>query len=571
MVTNNAARNGSPAAKSFAALSRSTSGRPAALVRTSILAIIATAALLLSAATPQSARDPKDADIDRTVKPGDDFYQYANGNWLAAATIPPGQSSFDTRAILTERTAKRVRELIREAALSNAPKGSVPQKVGDYYASFMDESGIEDKKMKPLADEMAMISAITNSASLSAYLGTTLNSEVDGLINNSDHVFGWFINQGFEDTDHNVVHLLQGGLGLPDRDNYLDASPKLAETRAKYQKHIAAILKMAGAADSDASAARILSLETRMAQAFAPDADAADVFKQNNPWKRGDFAAKAPGLDWEAYFKSAGLLHQSDFIVWQPSAVIGVSALVGSESLDTWKDYLRFHLVEHYASVLPKVVRDEDFAFYGAALTGAQQQPERNTSAIAATNGALGMAVGQIYAQRYFPPEAKAKVKAMVADVITAYRTRISNLAWMSAPTKKKALDKLAALEVLVGYPDLWVNYSTLQIVRGDAFGNMRRAEAFLHMRNLAKLRQPVDPVEWPVNPQVPGAVILFSPNVEMFSAALFQPPYFDPEGDSASNYGSAGAGLAHEVSHSFDDLGNIYDAHGKLGDWWTA
>ena len=260
---------------------------------------------------------------------------------------------------------------------------------------------------------------------------------------------------------------------MPDRDNYIDPSPKMAELRAQYQAHIAAMLKLAGFAESEARAAHILSLEIRIAQAFAPDADAADVFKQNNPWKRADFGAKAPGMDWGAYFQAAGLSGQSDFIVWQPSAVTGISALVGSESSDVWKDYLRFHLIEHYADVLPKAVAAEHFAFYGTVLSGAQQAPDRAKSGIAATNGALGQAVGQLYTQQYFPPETKAKAKAMAGDLITAYRARISNLAWMSPQTREKALAKLAAFEIGIGYPDVWIDYSTLAVGRGDAFGNM--------------------------------------------------------------------------------------------------
>jgi predicted metalloendopeptidase len=295
------------------------------------------------------------------------------------------------------------------------------------------------------------------------------------------------------------------------------------------------------------------------------------VFKQNNPWKSADFKIKAPGIEWEQYFKAAGLAEQSDFIVWQPSVITGVSALVANESTDVWKDYLRFHLIEHYAGVLPQSVSTEHFAFYGSILTGAQKMQDRSQTAIDATNGALGQAVGQLYTQRYFAPEAKAKAKAMADDLVTAYRARISNLSWMSSPTKRKALAKLAALELLIGYPDSWIDYSRLEIVRGDAFGNMRRAEAFVRTRNLEKLKQPVDPVEWPLNPQTPGAAIMFSPNAEFFSAGILQPPYFDSEGDAASNYGSAGAGMAHEITHSFDELGNIYDAQGGLGDWWTA
>ena len=308
-----------------------------------------------------------------------------------------------------------------------------------------------------------------------------------------------------------------------------------------------------------------------MAQAHAPEADAADVFKQNNPWKRADFDAKAPGIDWDAYFKSAGVAEQSEFIVWQPSAVTGTSALVGSEDLDAWKDYLRFHLIEHYASVLSKAVAVEDFAFYGTILSGMQQMADRSNDAIRATNAALGQAVGQLYTQYYFPPEAKARAKAMVGDLISAYRARISNLTWMSPRTKEKALAKLATLRIGVGYPDTWIDYSTLDVVRGNAFGNMRRAEAFNRSRNLAKLKLPADPDEWRIDPQIVGAVILFSPNTETFSAGILQPPYFDSQGDTASNYGSAGAGIAHEISHSFDELGNIYDERGRLGNWWTA
>jgi predicted metalloendopeptidase len=473
--------------------------------------------------------------------------------------------------MLMEKTSQQVRNLIQEAAAFHSVKGSAAQKVGDYYASFVDEDGIEAKGLAPLGDELARISAITSKESLSAYLGTTLTGEVDGLTANADHIFGLWVSQGFEDTGHNVVHLWQGGLGMPDRDNYIDQSPKMVALRAQYRTHIAAVLRLAGVTEAEPKSARVLSLEVRIAQAFAPDADAADVFKQNNLWKRSDFGVKAPGMDWDTYFKSAGVAEQPVFTVWQPSAVIGVSALVDTESTDAWKDYLRFHLVEHYAGVLPKAIADEHVAFSSTILKGTTPTPNRTSLAIAATNGALGQAVGRLYTQRYFPPESRERAKAMVGELISAFRSRISSLTWMSPETRKKALAKLAALEIGIGYPDRWIDYSKLDIVRGDTFGNMRRAEAFLRLRNLTKLRQPVHPIEWPINPQSPGAVIMFSPNAEFFSAAILQPPYFDGQGDMASNYGSAGVGMAHEISHSFDELGNIYDAEGRLGDWWTA
>jgi putative endopeptidase len=541
------------------------------LLRTVAPIVVLASAVYLSGAATPLAENVYTHDMDRSIKPGDDFYRYANGGWLAKVAIPTGQSSYDTRAILKARTSQRVRDLIQDAAASQPSKGSAAQKVGAYYASFVDESAIEARGLTPLAGERATISAITDKASLSAYLGTTLKSEVDGLTANADHVFGVWVNQGFQDSQRCLFHLWQGGLGMPDRDAYLDPSPKAAALRAQYQAHIAAILKLADIPNAESKAARILAFEIRLAQAHAPDSDAADVFKQNNPWKRADFDAKAPGMDWKAYFKSAGVDDQPEFVVWQPSAVTGTSALVRSEELAVWKDYLQFHLIEHYASVLPKAVAAEDFAFYGTIISGEQKMPDRSELGIAATNAALGQAVGQLYTQRYFPPEAKAKAQAMVGDLITAYRVRISNLAWMSQQTKDKALAKLAALRIGLGYPDTWIDYSTLDVVRGDAFGNMRRAEAFNRSRNLAKLKQPADPDEWRIDPQIVGAVIVFTPNTETFSAGILQPPYFDPQGDSASNYGSAGAGMAHEITHSFDELGNIYDAQGRLGNWWTA
>lgn len=545
---------------------------PRRLLRTTtVLVAIFACAVSLIATAPSVAQKINADEMDRSIKPGEDFYLYANGGWLKTVAIPTGQSSYDNRATLTEKTSQRVRDLIQDAAASHSPNGSVAQKVGDYYASFMDQDGIEGKGLKPLTDELRVISKITNKQSLSAYLGSTLNTEVEGLTANADHVFGLLVSQGFDDSKHNLPHMLQGGLGMPDRETYLDPSPKMAALRVQYQAHIAAILKLAGVVDPEPRASRVLALESAIARSHAPDADAADVFKQNNPWKRADFPSKAPGMDWDAYFQAAGLARQSDFIVWQPSAVIGTSALVDQEAIDTWNDYLRLHLIEHYASALPNNVAAEDFAFYGSILSGSQKTPERSKIAIGATNAAMGQAVGQLYTRQYFPPEAKAKVKAMVSDLITAYRARLSNLTWMSPATKKKALDKLAAFTIGVGYPDKWIDYSSLVVARADATGNLRRAEAFNRSRNLARLKQPADPAEWTIDAQIVGAIIMFTPNSEFFAAGILQPPYFDSHGDTASNYGSAGAGMAHEITHSFDELGNIYDAQGRLDHWWTA
>src|SRR4051794_16372247 len=306
METHMQGKNAGPLANTFA-IRHSSESLPRIFVIlfriAALIAILTSVSSLLS-----SGQNVQEDDRDLSVRPGTDFYRYANGLWLGRGAIPT-----DNRSVMTAKTSERVRTLIQDAAATR--RDPITQRVGDYYASFVDTDGIEARKLTPLAREIALISGITSKAQLSAYLGSTLSGEVDALIANANHIFGLWINQGFTDSEHNVVHLLQGGLGMPDRDSYIDPSPKMAELRAQYQAHIAAMLKLAGLADADSRAASVLSLEVRIAQAFAPDSDAADVFKQNNPWKRSDFGVKAPGMDWEGYFESAGLVQQADFIV----------------------------------------------------------------------------------------------------------------------------------------------------------------------------------------------------------------------------------------------------------------
>ena len=540
----------------------------------------ALAAVLLStlsatafAKAPPAAHTIDKAGMDAAVKPGDDFYKYANGGWLKTAQIPADKAAFGPGAVLTDQTSQKVRSLIQDAAAGNPAPGSDAQKVGDYYASYMDEAGIEAKGLTPVQPDLDAITAIADKTSLSAWLGTTLRADVDALNSTNfytDHIFGVWITQGFEDPDHNVPYLLQGGLGMPDRDYYLSDDPHMADLRAKYQQHIANVLKLANIADADAKAARIVALETKMAQAHESRVDSEDVHKANNPWSKADFATKAPGMDWDAYFNAAGLGAQDNYIVWQPGAVTGLSALVASESLDDWKAWATFHAIDHYAGVLPKAFVDERFAFYGTAMSGTPQNSDRWKRAISSTNGALGMLVGKMYTAKYFPPEAKAKINAMVDDLLTAYHARIAALTWMSPDTKEKALAKLSTLKIGVGYPDTWIDYSDLQIVRGDAYGNARRAEMFNYKRNLKKLGQTPDRGEWAMVPQIVNAVNLPLANALNFPAGILQPPYFDPDADAAYNYGAIGATIGHEISHSFDDQGSQFDAQGRLLNWWT-
>ena len=530
------------------------------------LALTAGLITLLMAAAACAAPAPPDVNaVDRSVRPGDDFYGFANGPWLAATPPPPGDTAYGTGAGLVATTRARVLALVQDAAAQPGGPGFRRQ-VGDTYAALMDEAGIEARGLAPLRTDLAAIAAIHDRASLSAHLGHSLRADIDGTTTRTEGLFGLWVWQGFNDADRYYPHLLQGGLGLADRDDYLNPAPAAAALRRRYQAHIAAVLALAGVAGAPTKAARIMALETRIAMAHASAADTADVAKTNNPWTRADFAARAPGMDWKAWFQAAGLDRQAVFIVWQPGAMSGICALVASQPLAVWKDYLRFRLLEHAVDVLPKAYVAEHAAF---AADGAPQ--DRAQHALDATGAALGEAVGRLYVERYFPPPAKAAAVAMVENLRAAYRVRIANLAWMSPATRDKATAKLAALQVGLGYPDHWTDYAPLVVSRGDAYGNARRIERFTYRLSLAKLSRPLDPAEWAIAPHLVGAVILFSPNTIDFGAGVLQPPYFDPAGDAAANYGSAGAGIAHEISHSFDELGNQYDDKGRLVSWQTA
>jgi putative endopeptidase len=511
------------------------------------------------------------AGMDRSVAPGDDFFKFANGAWIQATEIPPDRGSFGIGAALTDATNLRIRDLV-EAAGKAAP-GSDARRVGDYYAGYMDEAAIEAVGTAPLKPALAEIAAVADKKALAKLLGSGLRADVDPLNAtnfSTEHLFGLWVAPAFEDTTHYEPYLLQGGLGMPDREYYLDASPRMTEIRSKYQEHVGAILKLAGIADSEAKAVRILELEKRMAQAHASRVDSEDVHKANNPWKREEFATRAPGLDWAAYFEAAGLAKEPQFVVWQPAAITGLSALVASEPLDVWKDYLAFHAANHFAGVLPKAFVDEQFSFYGKTLFGTPQNRDRWKRALASTNAAIGQGVGKLYAERYFSADSKAKAAALVQDLLAAFHKRIAALSWMTPETKAKALEKLGTLKVGVGYPDRWPSYTGLAVVKADAYGNAERAELFEYRHRVAELRQPVDKGEWAMTPQEVNAVNLPLQNALNFPAAILQPPFFHPSADAAANYGAIGSVIGHEIVHSFDDQGCQFDAEGRLRNWWT-
>ncbi len=532
------------------------------------------AVILASACSTKQVSESSGIDLkgmDTSVAPGDDFNAYTNGGWLKSTPIPADKSSYGIDAILTDETRKRTLELIEDAGKS-AQASENDRRVGDCYSTFLDEAAIESKGIAPLKPLLENVAAIADRHALARAIGSRIRSDVDALNNTNfetGNLFGVWITQGLEDPSHSYPYVLQGGLGLPDRDYYISTTPHMADIRKQYVAHVENVFKLAGFSDVQARAERVFALETRIATAHATRVESEDVHSAVS-WKRGDLDTKAPGLDWAALLDAAGLKDATVFIAWQPKAIAGLSALAAKEPLEAWKDWLAFHTVEDASPFLSKSFVDEHFNFYGKVLSGIPEQRPRWQRGIDMTNAALGDAVGQMYVKRYFPAETKAKAQAMAADLVKAFASMIDSLEWMSPETKVKAKQKLQTLKVGVGYPERWRDYSGLEIVKGDALGNAQRAELWEYRYQLAKLQKPVDRDEWWMTPQTVNAVNLPLQNALNFPAAILQPPYFDAHADAAHNYGAIGAVIGHEISHSFDDQGSQFDAEGRLANWWT-
>jgi putative endopeptidase len=513
------------------------------------------------------------ANMDRSVKPGDDFYEYSNGTWIKNTKIPPDRAGVDVFTKLADLSNKRTADLIEEIAKSNPAAGSPQRKVADLFNSYMDEAAIEAKGLTPLKPHLDAIAAIKDKDELSRALGKTLRADVDALNNTNFHtpnLFGLWVAPGFNDSDHYTAYLLQGGLQLPDREYYVSDSEQMKSIRTKYKAHVAEMLKLAGLSDSDMRADHVLELEHAIAEKHRSLAENEDIHKANNVWRQVDFAAKAPGLNWSEYFEGAGMSHVQSFIVWQPEAFTGESALVASISLETWKDWMAFHLIDAYAGVLPKSLSDARFAFFGKQLSGAQEQRPRWQRAVFIVDALLGDTVGQSYAQHYFPPDAKEHAQAMVANLIEAFRKRIEALDWMNPATKTEAEAKLSTLYVGIGYPETWHDYSNYEVKANDVFGNIRRGNLAEYERQVARLGKPVDRKEWSMTPQTVNAVNLPLQNALNFPAAILQPPFYDAQAPDAVNYGAIGSVIGHEISHTFDTEGSTFDSKGRLRNWWT-
>ena len=546
----------------------------------SLLKCAAVCAFALTMLPAQAQDAPKQethgintANMDPAVKPGDNFYLYCNGEWIKRTELPPDRSRIGVFNSLADLSDKRTAALIEETAKSDAAAGSSQRKIADLYNSYMDEAAIDAKGLSPLEPRLKAIAAISNKKELAFALGETLRADVDALNNtnfHTPHLFGLWVAPGFNDSDHYAPYLLQGGVQLPDREYYLADNEHMKEVRTKYQAHVSTMLKLAGFTDTDARAERIVALEHAIAEKHLSLSDNDDIHKANNTWTQSDFSAKAPGLDWAEYFRGAGLSKQSSFIVWQPTAFAGESALVESTALETWKDWLAYHTIEESAPYLSKAFSDERYAFFSGVLQGTTQQRPRWQRGVVVVNRYLGDDVGQIYAQRYFPPEAKAQAEAMVANIIAVYHKRIAALSWMDPKTKAEAQAKLDTLYVGIGYPETWINYSAFEVKADDIFGNVWRGNLFQYRRQVARLGKPVDRHEWSMTPQTVNAVNLPLQNALNFPAAILQPPFFDPKAPAAANYGAIGTVIGHEVSHTFDTEGSAFDAKGQVRNWWT-
>jgi putative endopeptidase len=502
--------------------------------------------------------------LDRSTRPQDDLFRFVNGTWLDTTEIPDDRARFGTFDILREESTARVRDLIEEAA--GAGDGAVrtpKQQVGDLYASFMDTDRIEELGLVPLQPVLSEVAAIDSVESLGAALGRLARDGVAGVLQQ-------FVSPDERSPEDYVVFLEQGGLGLPDESYYRE--DKYADIRSAYVAHIGRLLGLAGIPDAESKATSIMALETLLAASHWDNVSNRDAIKTYNAHTLDEVKVLAPQFPWDAWLSGLQAPDGSfgKVIVRQPSFVTALGDALESTDIADWRSWLTWHVLSEFAAVLPQSFVDEDFDFHGRTLSGQPENKERWKRGVAVVEGCVGEAVGQLYAERWFPPAAKARMQELVDNLVEAFRRSFSSLEWMGPDTRAQALDKLDAFTPKIGYPDVWRDYSTIEIDPDDLVGNVRRSTAFEVDRNLAKLGRPIDRTEWFMLPQTVNAYYMPSMNEIVFPAAILQPPFFDLEADDAVNYGGIGAVIGHELGHGFDDQGSRYDGTGALRDWWT-
>ena len=505
------------------------------------------------------------AAIDREVRPQDDFFRYTQGKWLKDVDIPSDRSSWSAFSIAQERVEEQVSAIIGEAAAQKTAKaGSEAQKMGDFYNSYVDEKRRNELGLAPLKGELARIKALKDKRGMTALMA---HFERIG----AGAPFGMGVGQDNRDSTRYIVSIAQSGLGMPNRDYYLQDEARLKDTRAKYQAHVGKMLALAGHQDAEAKAARIVALETEIARAQWSAVENRDPVKRYNKMTLAELRKLAPGIDWDVYLKGVGVAGKADsVIVSQPSYMAALDKLVASTPLETWQPYFEFRLLSAYAPYLSQDFVDESFAFRGGVLGGATVNRPVEKRAIAEINRTLSEVVGKAYVAQHFPAERKQQVLDMAKNFITAFGEGIEQLEWMSPETKKQAQVKLSKINVKIGYPDKWRDYSKLNIVRGDLVGNVIRSREFGHDYMVNRLGKPVDRSVWSMSPQTVNAYYSPTLNEVVFPAARLQYPLYDANAEPAVNYGSVGISIGHEISHAFDDKGSQYDGDGNLRNWWT-
>ncbi len=509
------------------------------------------------------AIDP--ANMDLSVKPGDDFYEYANGGWLKTHPIPADKSRYGTFDELMDNNEKQLKELVNELLNSKTKKTGIESKISTFYQTGMDSAAIEKNGIEVLAGEFKKIDAIENKKDV--------ENEIAYL-----HQYG--ISPGFQlygaADDRNssmvITQFYQGGLGMPDRDYYLSDNERFAKIREEYIDHVAKIFELSGenANKAKADAKTVFELEKKLAEVSKDRLALRDPIKNYHKMNVAELKEAAKGFDWKSYLNNVGLGHIQELIVGQPEFIKGFSNLIQSEPVDVWKTYLKWNLLNETAPYLNQAFVDQNFAFYGKVLSGTPEMKPRWKRVMNTTSGYLGEAVGQIYVKKYFPPEAKERMLKLVENLRLGLGDRIRNLTWMSEETKKNALEKLDAITVKIGYPDKWKDYSKLEVADDAYVLNVLRAAKFHFEDMISKIDKPVDKTEWHMPPQMVNAYYNPSQNEIVFPAGILQPPFFFRDADDAVNYGAIGVVIGHEMTHGFDDQGRLYDKEGNLNTWWT-
>jgi putative endopeptidase len=492
--------------------------------------------------------------MDRSVAPGDNFYAFANGTWARTTQIPADKSNYGAFNLLADLSEARTRTILDGVARDQSSK------IGTAYATFLDRPAIDAKGLAPIQPWLGKIKALKTKTGYPALLAEATKAGIGGP-------FGSYVGQDDKQPEIYALSIAQSGLGMPDRDYYLEQS--FADKKTAYQAHVAKMLTLAGESNAAARAAALVGFETEIAKVHWTRIDSRDATKTYNKMTVADLTKLAPGFAFPTYFKGIGA-NVSSVLVAQPTAVAGIARIVAAAPIGVLQDHLMLRSLDTYADVLPKTFDDEHFAFYGTQLSGTPEQEARWKRAVQFTTGALDDEVSKLYVAKYFPPETKAAADTLVKNVIAAMDRRIDKLDWMAPETKVKAHAKLAAFTPKIGYPSQWKDYAGLKIAAGDAYGNMWRANQWQQAYNVGHLGKPLQRWEWGMTPMEVNAYANFGMVEIVFPAAILQPPFFDPNADDAVNYGGIGAVIGHELSHHFDDQGAKYNAKGELTDWWT-